>query len=88
VHQRVLVDLGMSRAGYDIARAVGARGNNADALFAILNDEINKFVGEERGSRDMWTEVQYEAAYDSLDEIGDEVVARIRAAVEGKNASR
>jgi ribosome recycling factor len=78
----------MSRAGYDIARAVaGARGNNADALFVILNDEINKFVGEENGSRDEWTEDQCQAAYDSLDEIGDEVVARIRSAVDGKNAS-
>jgi DNA repair protein RadD len=88
VHHRILVDLGISRAGYDIARAgTGARGNNADALFAILNTEINRFVGEGTGGRDHWTAEQLQIAYDSLDEIGDEVAAKLSAALEGRSAS-
>jgi hypothetical protein len=87
VHQRIIVDLGLSRAGYNISRAVkGARGNNADALFAILNLEISRFVGERAGSRQHWTIDQFQAAYNALDEIGDEVTAKIKAALEERNA--
>jgi DNA repair protein RadD len=87
VHQRILVDLGISRAGYDVSRSgIGARGNNADALYAILNTEINRFVGEGKGGRDHWTADQFQIAYDSLDEIGDEVAAKLRSALEASSA--
>lgn len=87
IHQRILVDLGLSRAGYDISRAVNnARGNNADALFALLNLEISRFVGEPTGSRQKWTIDQFQAAYDALDEIGDEVAAKIKFVLEERNA--
>ncbi|MBI5738861.1 MAG: DEAD/DEAH box helicase family protein [Mycolicibacterium neoaurum] len=82
IHQRILTDLGLARAGFDISRAVRqARGNNADALFAILNKEVNNFAGEENASRQKWTVDQLQAAYDALDEIGDEVVATIETAL-------
>lgn len=82
IHQRILTDLGLARAGFDISRTVRhARGNNADALFALLNSEINNFVGEERGSRQNWTIDQLQAAYDALDEIGDEVAAILETAM-------
>lgn len=84
VHQRILVDLGLPRAGYNISRAVAsARGNNVDALHSILNAEINNFVGEDRGSRQFWSVDQFQAAYDALDEIGDEVTSRLRERLEG-----
>ena len=80
IHHRILTDLGLARAGFDISRAVGhARGNNADALFAILNNEINSFANEERASRQDWTTDQLRAAYDALDEIGDRVAATLEA---------
>ena len=83
VHQRILTDLGLARAGFDISRAVrGARGNNADALFVLLNQEINNFVGQGKKSRDKWTLDQLQGAYDSLDDIGDQVTALIRTAME------
>jgi excisionase family DNA binding protein len=87
VHQRILVDLGISRAAYDVSRSVkDARGNNADALFVLLNLEINRFVGQPKGSRQHWDVDQFQAAYDALDEIGDEVASNIKAALEERSA--
>jgi excisionase family DNA binding protein len=83
VHQRILTDLGLARAGFDISRAVrGTRGNNADALFVLLNQEINNFAGQGKKSRDKWTLDQLQGAYDSLDDIGDQVSASIKTAME------
>jgi excisionase family DNA binding protein len=83
IHQRILTDLGLARAGFDISRAVKqAHGNNADALFAILNKEINEFAGESQATRQTWTLDQLQAAYDALDDIGDEVTSLIRTALE------
>ena len=84
IHHRILTDLGLSRAGYDISRAVKARGNNADALYSLLNQEINAFVGESAGSRSEWSAEVLDEAYQSLDQIGDEVSARIQVALEGE----
>jgi excisionase family DNA binding protein len=82
VHQRILVDLGLPRAGFQIARAVaGARGNNADALFALLNNEINDYVGRLKGTRNDWPDDLLKTAYDALDEIGDHVVTVMQAAL-------
>lgn len=83
VHQRILTDLGLARAGFDISRAIReVRGNNADALYVLLNREINGFVGQNKKTRDKWTLEQLQAAYDSLDEIGDQVAELISAAIE------
>jgi excisionase family DNA binding protein len=82
VHQRILTDVGIPRAGYDISRSIkGVRGNNVEALYVVLNREINSFVGEPDDSRDTWTVDQLQAAYDSLDEIGDQVVETIKTAM-------
>ncbi|KXO95818.1 hypothetical protein AXK56_16540 [Tsukamurella pulmonis] len=84
IHQRVLNDLGLARAGFDLSRAMKhARGNNSDALYGLLNSEINAFVGENKSTRDQWTLDQLQIAYDSLDEIGDQVAESIRLALEG-----
>lgn len=83
IHQRILTDLGLARAGFDISRAFkGARGNNADALYGLLNREINTFAGQGKKTRERWTLDQLQAAYDSLDEIGDQVAETIRTAIE------
>jgi excisionase family DNA binding protein len=83
IHQRILSDLGLARAGFDISRGFrGLRGNNADALFMLLNREINHFVGEDNGTRETWTLDQLQSAYDSLDEIGDQVAESIKTAIE------
>ncbi|ODR06854.1 hypothetical protein BHQ21_10700 [Mycobacterium sherrisii] len=83
IHQRILTDLGLARAGFDISRAIReVRGNNADALYVLLNREINRFVGQNKKTRDKWTLEQLQAAYDSLDEIGDQVAELISAAIE------
>ena len=83
IHQRILADLGLARAGFDIRRSIkGTRGNNADALYALLNREINNFAGQGKSSREKWTIDQLQTAYDSLDEIGDEVAETIRTAIE------
>lgn len=83
VHQRILTDLGLPRAGFNISRAIAdARGNNADALFVLLGQEINRFVGKPDGTRDQWTVEELEAAYSALDEIGDELAGRIKASLE------
>jgi hypothetical protein len=82
VHQRILTDVGIPRAGYDISRSIkGVRGNNVEALYVVLNREINSFVGEPDDSRERWTLDQFQAAYDSLDQIGDEVVDKIKTAI-------
>jgi hypothetical protein len=82
IHRRILTDLGLAPAGFDISRAVKqAHGNNADALFAILNKEINEFAGESQATRQTWTLDQLQAAYDALDEIGDQVASVIEAAL-------
>ena len=84
VHQRILNDLGLARAGFDISRAVkSARGNNADALFVLINTEINNSAGQSKNTREHWTLDQLEAAYDALDEIGDQVAESIKTAIEG-----
>ena len=76
-------DLGLPRAGFDVSRAIkGARGNNADALYALLNREINTFAGQGKKSRERWTLDQLQAAYNSLDEIGDQVADTIKTAIE------
>lgn len=82
IHHRILTDLGLARAAFDISRAIReARGNNADALYVMLNREINAFVGEPSSTRQEWTTEQLRVAYDSLDEIGDEVAGAIQAAL-------
>ncbi|WP_267887756.1 MULTISPECIES: hypothetical protein [Mycolicibacter] len=42
---------------------------------------MNSFVGEPDDSRDTWTIDQLQAAYDSLDQIGDQVVQTIKMAI-------
>jgi len=82
---RVMHDLGVARAGRDVAQAGVARGGtpNIRAITVLLQDEINASLGIGSGSRGTLTAAQTETALSNLDELGDTVRDRIRAAMEG-----
>ena len=85
VVNRVLGDLGIARAGRDVARAGLARGGlpNLQAVTKLLNDEINAFLGISSGARGTLTADQTTAALENLDGLGDAVRDRVRRAMEG-----
>lgn len=82
VAARVLRDLGVSRQGRDVARALrgNARQANAGFVQALLNRKINEFLGIGSGQRNTLTADQTEAALQHLDQFGDEIVGDVRAA--------
>lgn len=83
VAARLLKDLGLSRQGWEVSKvSPGLRGNNAQVLIRLVNNEINATVGSQSGARKHMTTEQLETAYDGLDKIGDTVRDRIRDAVE------
>jgi DNA repair protein RadD len=77
---RVLQNLGISRAGRDVARTRLTQGGipNVQAVTRLLNAEINRFLGVGSSSRGTLTADQTEAAYEELDNLGDIVRDRIR----------
>jgi len=78
VAARVLMDLGLSRAGRGISKALGGRpASNAQKLMVLLHQEVNEFAGIPRKSRKTLSADQAEAALEALDEIGDRVRDRI-----------
>lgn len=85
VVNRILSDVGIARAGRDVARAGLARGGlaNLQAVTKLLNDEINAFVGIPSRSRGTLTADQTAAALENLDDLGDAVRDRILNAMEG-----
>jgi hypothetical protein len=87
VVNRVLSDVGIARAGRDVARIGLARGGlaNLQAVTKLLNDEINAFLGIPSRSRGTLTADQTAAALENLDDLGDVVRDRILRAMEGTN---
>lgn len=82
VVNRILKDLGLAREGWQISSAIGeAGGANLQALTAMLNSEINAFLGIDSGKRGKLEAAQVEAALAELDAIGDRVRDRIRDAM-------
>lgn len=76
VHQRILTDVGIPRAGYDISRSIkDVRGNNIEALYVVLNREINSFVGKPDDSRNNWAIGQLQAGVPQ-DEWTSEIAGR------------
>ena len=82
---RVMQDLGLARAGRDVARAKFARGNvpNVRAVTTLLQGEINSFLGIPSRSRGTLSAEQTEAAMNALDDLADAVRDRIQSAMEG-----
>lgn len=85
VAARVMQDLGIARAGRDVARVGLARGGSANtqAVTTLLQREINAFLGIASGSRGTLTAQQTEDALAALDDLGDTVRDRIREAIDG-----
>lgn len=83
---RVLKDLGLSRPGRDVAKAMpGARGSaNVAAITVLLNKAINESLGIGSKSRGELTAAQTATALEQLDTLGDQVRDRIRDALEEK----
>jgi DNA repair protein RadD len=84
VVSRILRDLGVSRAGREVARTGLSRGGgtNTQTVTALLQREINTFLGIGAGSRGTLTADQTEAALNELDTLGDAVRDRIMEAIE------
>ncbi|MEJ7765542.1 MAG: DEAD/DEAH box helicase family protein [Acidimicrobiales bacterium] len=85
VVSRVMQDLGLARAGRDVARASLVRGGipNVQAVTQLVQREINTSLAIGSGSRGSLTADQTEAALRQLDDLGDAVRDRIRTAIEG-----
>jgi superfamily II DNA or RNA helicase len=83
VAARVMQDLGVGRAGRDVARAGLVRGGiaNTQAITTLLQREINSFLGIASGSRGTLSAAQTEAALEELDNLGDQVRDRVRQAM-------
>lgn len=80
---RVLDDLGLSRPGRDVARAVGGgRDSNVRTVTRLINSEINESLGIDSGTRKEMSKDQAEGAFEVLDRFGDTVRDRIRKAIE------
>jgi len=83
VAARILKDLGLSRPGRDLAKALGGPpAPNVQRMTILLNQEINKFVGVTSKARKKLSADQTEKALHSLDEIGDQVRDRLREKLE------
>lgn len=83
VAARVLRDLGVSRNGREVARALGgnARQGNAGYVQALLNRRIHEFLGVGSGQRGTLTAEQTEAALANLDGLADGIVNEVRSAL-------
>ena len=83
VAARIMQDLGLARAGRDVARTDLARGGSANtqAVTTLVQREVNTFLGIGSGERGTLTAAQTQAALDELDNLGDAVRDRIREAI-------
>ena len=86
VAARVLVDLGLSANGRELARLTG-RGHqpNRQAAIALMHERVNSFIGIDPGRRAEIPGAQALAALEQLDEIGDQLVAEYRPFLESKD---
>ncbi|MBS1883769.1 MAG: hypothetical protein JSS97_12530, partial [Actinobacteria bacterium] len=81
---RILKDLGLSRPGRDVAKALGGLpAPNVQRVTVLVNQEINKSLGVPSKSRKKLSANQAETALNSLDEIGDRVRDRLRGKLGG-----
>ncbi len=80
VGARVLDDLGLSRAGRELARAEGktARMNNGTMMATLLNQAVNDTIARDSGTRGEWSRDEVELAYGELDRVADVLRDRLR----------
>jgi DNA repair protein RadD len=80
---RVLTDLGVARAGRDLARVVGGPpAANVQVVTKLLSTEINDRLGIPSGARKTLSADQAEVALERLDEFGDAVRDRLKQKLE------
>lgn len=80
---RILHDLGISRPGRDLAKALGGPPvPNVRRVTVLLNQEINEFAGIRAKSRKELSADQAEDALEALDAIGDQVRDQLREKLE------
>lgn len=83
VAARILQDIGLSRRGRQVARAIGGPPvANTQAVTRLLNQEINQSLGIDRDARQTLSKDQAEGAFEELDDLGDIVRDRIARALE------
>jgi superfamily II DNA or RNA helicase len=88
VAARILKDLGLSVAGYDVAKAIpgGGGSRNLAEVIRLVNREINERLGIANRQRGEVPAADLEAAMKDLDAIGDSVASRIgKALTHAKN---
>ncbi len=81
---RILQDLGVSRQGRDVVKALPGGGSpaNVPAVTRLLNKAINDSLGIHSGKRGTLTARQTADALERLDSLGDEVRDEIRNAMD------
>jgi DNA repair protein RadD len=80
---RILKDLGISRPGRDISKALGGPPvANVQRVTVLLNKEINEFAGIRTKSRKQLSADQAEDALEALDMLGDHVRDQLREKLE------
>lgn len=83
---RIVDDVGLSRQGRDVAKALpgaGPMSSNVQYVTRLLNREINNLLGIKSKQRGELSSEQAERALDELDELGDRVRDRILEALDG-----
>jgi DNA repair protein RadD len=81
---RVLSDLGLSRGGRDLSKALGGPpAPNLQRVTVLVNQEINAAAGIPAKSRKKLSADEAEEALSSLDAAGDRVRDRLRVVLEG-----
>jgi DNA repair protein RadD len=83
VVSRILNDLGMNAAGWEVGQAVRTVGgqDNRAALTELLNQRVNEVLGIKSGQRGKLSAKQTEDGLTQLDQIGDRVRDEVRAAL-------
>lgn len=74
---RVLRDLNLSPAGFDLSRLRKGHGTNRSVLITLLNREVNKKLGINSGERSTITAQQAEEGLATLDKLADEIIGQL-----------
>jgi DNA invertase Pin-like site-specific DNA recombinase len=86
---RILKDLKLSAAGFQIGKPLGISGrNNRAAVTQLLNTEINSYAGIGSGSRNNLTAKQSEDVFGQLDNLGDVLLNKIRLTLSGEKDAK
>ena len=78
---RILKDLKLSAAGFQVGKLFGVPGNNRASLIHLLNKDINTCAGIGSGERNTMTAKQAEDVFGQLDNLGDSLLEKIQSAI-------